>query len=123
MRRAEPPRFGAPLSTTYATGCIWAGFTLNVQTAKGRGRHLRHIRQEQVMTEQRSKPLAGRTMIMSGGSRGIGLEIAKRAAGGRANITLIAKTAQPHPKLPGTIHTAAAEIEASGGQALPFVGD
>lgn len=70
-----------------------------------------------------SKALAGRTMIMSGGSRGIGLEIAKRAAADGANITLIAKTDQPHPKLPGTIHTAAAELEAAGGTVLPFVGD
>ncbi|WP_406268811.1 NAD(P)-dependent oxidoreductase [Nocardia sp. NBC_00881] len=75
------------------------------------------------MTEPGSKPLAGRTMIMSGGSRGIGLEIAKRAAADGANITLIAKTDQPHPKLPGTIHTAAAELAATGGQVLPFVGD
>ncbi|MBF6539971.1 NAD(P)-dependent oxidoreductase [Nocardia farcinica] len=73
------------------------------------------------MTE--NKPLAGKTMIMSGGSRGIGLEIAKRAAADGAAITLIAKTDQPHPKLPGTIHTAAAELEAAGGQVLPFVGD
>ncbi|MFI7664279.1 SDR family oxidoreductase [Nocardia sp. NPDC049526] len=75
------------------------------------------------MTEPGSKPLAGRTMIMSGGSRGIGLEIAKRAAADGANITLIAKTDQPHPKLPGTIHTAAAELEEAGGTVLPFVGD
>ncbi|WP_225731930.1 MULTISPECIES: NAD(P)-dependent oxidoreductase [unclassified Nocardia] len=75
------------------------------------------------MTEPGSKPLAGKTMIMSGGSRGIGLEIAKRAAADGANITLIAKTDQPHPKLPGTIHTAAAELEAAGGRVLPFVGD
>ncbi|NKY49997.1 SDR family oxidoreductase [Nocardia vermiculata] len=69
------------------------------------------------------KSLAGRTMIMSGGSRGIGLEIAKRAAADGANITLIAKTDQPHPKLPGTIHTAGAELEEAGGQVLKFVGD
>ncbi|MEU7139374.1 NAD(P)-dependent oxidoreductase [Nocardia sp. NPDC046473] len=75
------------------------------------------------MTESGSKPLAGRTLIMSGGSRGIGLEIAKRAAADGANITLIAKTDLPHPKLPGTIHTAAAELEAAGAQVLPFVGD
>ncbi|MGQ4598728.1 SDR family oxidoreductase [Nocardia sp. R6R-6] len=75
------------------------------------------------MTEPGSKALAGRTMIMSGGSRGIGLAIAKRAASDGANITLIAKTDQPHPKLPGTIHTAAAELEQAGGQVLPFVGD
>lgn len=67
--------------------------------------------------------LAGKTMIMSGGSRGIGLEIARRAAADGANITLIAKTDQPHPKLPGTIHTAAAELEAAGGRVLKHVGD
>ncbi|WP_433592426.1 SDR family oxidoreductase [Nocardia sp. CA-145437] len=69
------------------------------------------------------KPLAGRTMIMSGGSRGIGLEIAKRAAADGANITLIAKTDVPHPKLPGTIHTAAAELETAGGTVLKYLGD
>lgn len=74
------------------------------------------------MTEA-AKPLAGKTMIMSGGSRGIGLEIARRAAADGANITLIAKTDTPHPKLPGTIHTAAAELEQAGGQVLKFVGD
>ncbi|MFF0631463.1 SDR family oxidoreductase [Nocardia sp. NPDC004151] len=69
------------------------------------------------------KPLAGRTMIMSGGSRGIGLEIAKRAAADGANITIIAKTDVPHPKLPGTIHTAAAELETAGGTVLKYLGD
>jgi citronellol/citronellal dehydrogenase len=67
--------------------------------------------------------LAGKTLIMSGGSRGIGLAIAVRAARAGANIALIAKTDQPDPRLPGTIHTAAAEIEAAGGTALPIVGD
>jgi citronellol/citronellal dehydrogenase len=62
-------------------------------------------------------------MIMSGGSRGIGLAIAVRAARDGANVALIAKTDQPDPRLPGTIHTAAAEIEAAGGSALPIVGD
>ncbi|MFC8529984.1 SDR family oxidoreductase [Nocardia sp. NPDC057227] len=70
-----------------------------------------------------SRSLAGRTLIMSGGSRGIGLAIALRAAADGANITLIAKTGEPHPKLPGTIHTAAAELERAGGQVLPVVGD
>ena len=60
---------------------------------------------------------------MSGGSRGIGLAIAVRAARAGANVALIAKTDQPDPRLPGTIHTAAAEIEAAGGTALPIVGD
>ncbi|MFE7719474.1 SDR family oxidoreductase [Nocardia rhizosphaerihabitans] len=68
-------------------------------------------------------PLAGRTMIMSGGSRGIGLAIAVAAARQGANIALLAKTDVPDPRLPGTIHTAAAEIEEAGGQALAVVGD
>ena len=67
--------------------------------------------------------LSGKTMFISGASRGIGLAIAKRAAADGANIALIAKTAEPHPKLPGTIYTAAKEIEDVGGQALPIVGD
>jgi citronellol/citronellal dehydrogenase len=67
--------------------------------------------------------LNGRTIFMSGGSRGIGLAIAVRAARDGARVALMAKTAQPHPRLPGTIHTAAAEIEAAGGQALAIVGD
>jgi citronellol/citronellal dehydrogenase len=67
--------------------------------------------------------LNGRTMFMSGGSRGIGLAIALRAARDGANVALIAKTTEPHPKLEGTIYTAAEEIEAAGGQALPLPGD
>jgi citronellol/citronellal dehydrogenase len=67
--------------------------------------------------------LAGRTIFMSGGSRGIGLAIAVRAARDGANVALMAKTAEPHPKLEGTVHTAAAAIEDAGGQALPIVGD
>jgi citronellol/citronellal dehydrogenase len=67
--------------------------------------------------------LENRTVIMSGGSRGIGLAIAKKAAAEGANVAIIAKTDQPHPKLEGTVHTAAAEIEEAGGRALPIVGD
>jgi citronellol/citronellal dehydrogenase len=67
--------------------------------------------------------LSGRTILMSGGSRGIGLAIAVRAARDGARVALIAKTAEPHPKLPGTIYSAAEEIEAAGGEALPIVGD
>ena len=70
-----------------------------------------------------SAPLAGKTMFISGASRGIGLAIAKRAAQDGANVCLVAKTAEPHPRLEGTIYTAAEEIEAAGGQALPIVGD
>jgi citronellol/citronellal dehydrogenase len=67
--------------------------------------------------------LSGKTMIVSGGSRGIGLAIALRAARDGANVALIAKTAEPHPRLEGTVYTAAVEIEKAGGQALPIVGD
>ena len=67
--------------------------------------------------------LSGRTMIMSGGSRGIGLAIGVAASRQGANVVLLAKTDVPDPRLPGTIHTAAAEIEAAGGQALAVVGD
>jgi citronellol/citronellal dehydrogenase len=67
--------------------------------------------------------LAGKIIFMSGGSRGVGLAIAVRAARDGANVALVAKTDEPHPKLPGTIHTAAEEIRDAGGEALPIVGD
>jgi citronellol/citronellal dehydrogenase len=64
-----------------------------------------------------------RVVFMSGGSRGIGLAIAERLARDGARVALVAKTDQPHPRLPGTIHTAAEAIEQAGGEALPIVGD
>jgi citronellol/citronellal dehydrogenase len=64
--------------------------------------------------------LKGKTLFITGASRGIGLAIAIRAARDGANIAIAAKSDQPHPKLPGTIHTAAADIEAAGGKALPM---
>lgn len=67
--------------------------------------------------------LNGKTLFISGGSRGIGLAIAKRAAADGANVAIAAKTAEPHPNLPGTIYTAAEEIEAAGGKALPVLCD
>ncbi len=67
--------------------------------------------------------LKDKTLFISGGSRGIGLEIAVRAARDGANVALIAKTGEPNPRLPGTVFTAAEEIEAAGGRALPIVGD
>ena len=67
--------------------------------------------------------LAGRTLFITGGSRGIGKPIALRAAKDGANVAIAAKTAEPHPKLPGTIFTAAEEIEAAGGRALPLAVD
>lgn len=67
--------------------------------------------------------LAGKRVFITGGSRGIGLEIAKRIARDGAKIAIAAKTAEPNPKLPGTIFTAATEIEAAGGEALPLITD
>jgi len=67
--------------------------------------------------------LKGKTLFITGASRGIGLSIALRAARDGANVAVIAKTTEPHPKLPGTIYSAAKEIEAAGGQALPIVTD
>lgn len=67
--------------------------------------------------------LSGKTLFITGASRGIGLAIALKAARDGANVAIAAKTAAPHPKLPGTILTAAAEIEAAGGRALPLVVD
>jgi citronellol/citronellal dehydrogenase len=67
--------------------------------------------------------LKGKTLFITGASRGIGLAIGLRAAKDGANVVIAAKTAEPHPKLPGTVHTAAKEIEAMGGKALPLLVD
>jgi citronellol/citronellal dehydrogenase len=67
--------------------------------------------------------LKNKTLFVTGASRGIGLAIALRAARDGANIVIAAKTAEAHPKLPGTIYSAAAEIEAAGGKALPLIVD
>lgn len=67
--------------------------------------------------------LKDKTILITGASRGIGLAIAKRCATDGAKIAILAKTTEPHPKLPGTIYTAAAEIDAAGGRALPLVCD
>jgi citronellol/citronellal dehydrogenase len=76
-----------------------------------------------VVGKEKQVSLQGKTLFVSGGSRGVGLAIAIRAARDGANVALIAKTAEPHPKLEGTVYTAAAQIEAAGGRALPVVGD
>ena len=75
------------------------------------------------MTVAGEPALAGRTLFVTGASRGIGLAIALKAAADGANVAIAAKTDEPHPKLQGTIHTAAAAIEAAGGKALPLVCD
>jgi citronellol/citronellal dehydrogenase len=67
--------------------------------------------------------LKGKTLFITGASRGIGLAIAKRAAADGANVAIAAKTTEPHPKLPGTIFSAAGEVERAGGRALPLVCD
>jgi citronellol/citronellal dehydrogenase len=75
------------------------------------------------VTGSEQDALAGRTILMSGGSRGIGLAIAVAAGRRGANVVILAKTDQPDPRLPGTVHTAVAAIEEAGGQALAVVGD
>ncbi len=83
------------------------------------------IEHSKVAREPRGLPMSlnGKTLFITGASRGIGLAIALRAARDGANIVVAAKTAEPHPKLPGTIFTAAEEIEEAGGKALPIVVD
>ena len=75
------------------------------------------------MTEPSTRTLKGRTLFITGSSRGIGLAIALRAARDGANVVIAAKSAEPHPKLPGTIHDAARAVEAAGGKALACVVD
>jgi citronellol/citronellal dehydrogenase len=75
------------------------------------------------MSQSGSAPLAGKTLFITGASRGIGLAIALKAAADGANVAIAAKTTEPHPKLPGTIYTAASEVEAAGGKALPLAVD
>jgi citronellol/citronellal dehydrogenase len=77
---------------------------------------------ENALTQQ-SRPLQGKTLFITGASRGIGLAIGLRAARDGANVAIAAKTTEPHPKLPGTIYTAAEEIKRAGGNALPLVVD
>lgn len=75
------------------------------------------------MTPPEPGGLAGRTLLVSGGSRGIGLAVALRAAADGARVALLAKTSEPHPRLEGTVHSAAEAVERAGGQALAVVGD
>src|SRR5690242_16204423 len=72
---------------------------------------------------ERMSTLKGKTLFITGASRGIGLAIALRAARDGANIAIAAKTTDPHPKLEGTIYSAAEDIEKAGGKALPLVVD
>jgi citronellol/citronellal dehydrogenase len=87
--------------------------TLSITEKKEQGRKIRKARRPYMPT------LKGKTIFITGASRGIGKAIALRAAADGANVVVAAKTVEPHPKLPGTIHTAAGEIEAAGGRALP----
>ena len=71
------------------------------------------------MSAAEGAPLAGKVVFISGGSRGIGKAIALKAAADGARVVIAAKTVDPHPKLPGTIHETAEEVRAAGGEALP----
>src|SRR3954464_11086357 len=71
----------------------------------------------------RAMSLAGKTLFITGATRGIGKAIALRAARDGANVAVVGKTDAPHPKLPGTVHDAVREIEAAGGRAIPSVAD
>ena len=93
----------------------------NAEIRRG-ARRLRGVLRAQEV-EGLAMSLAGKTLFITGASRGIGLAIALRAARDGANIAIAAKTAEPHPKLAGTIYTAAEEIERAGGKALPLVVD
>src|SRR5712691_3013801 len=84
---------------------------------------LPHRRLVQFLHGSSALSLKQKTLFVTGASRGIGLAIAIRAARDGANVAIAAKSEKPHPKLPGTIHTAAAEIEAAGGRALPLAVD
>lgn len=87
-------------------------------------RNLDHMRSvERNIIAPQPQSLAGKTIVISGGSRGIGLAIALKAAAAGANIALLSKTDTPHPNLEGTIHTAVEQINAAGGQGLAVVGD
>lgn len=74
-------------------------------------------------TDTGTRSLEGRTLFITGASRGIGLAIGLRAASDGANVAIVAKTTEPHPKLPGTVFTAATEIQRAGGRALPLPTD
>lgn len=78
---------------------------------------------ERQLVGKDTRSLKGKTIVVTGGSRGIGLAIAKKCAADGANIAILAKTAEENPKLPGTIYSAAKEIEQAGGKALPLVCD
>lgn len=78
------------------------------------------IQNHQNLKMEKFSGLSGKTVVISGGSRGIGLAIALRCARDGANVAILAKTVTPHPKLPGTIYTAAEEIRKVGGKALPL---
>jgi citronellol/citronellal dehydrogenase len=108
MRRTFPRAVGWAATGGVAGGYGWATHRVD------------HVPADHALPD---RSLKGKTLFISGASRGIGLAIALRAAKDGANVVVAAKTTTPHPKLPGTIHTAAKEIEAAGGQALAVQAD
>ena len=98
----------------------------SAQSPSGRVDHERLARELSIIaleTAGTGMSLKNKTLFITGGSRGIGLAIALKAAADGANVAIAAKTAEPHPKLPGTIYTAAEAIEEAGGHALPILCD
>ena len=97
--------------------------TTRLQSAEARAAFAAFMTRKALIGRTRAMSLKGKTLFITGGSRGIGLAIALKAARDGANVAIAAKTVEPHPKLAGTIHTAAAEIEKAGGRALALAVD
>src|SRR5271166_707941 len=120
-RASERPSLVLVSATAAAVGTAFPSTLLRLFSGKT-GLKLGHTCSTR-RQEGRQMSLKGKTLFISGASRGSGLAIALRAARDGANVALIAKTAEPHPNLEGTVYTAAAQIEAAGGRALPVAGD
>jgi len=112
----------APEERAHAQGCRHAGAAAPVRGGARMNVHWRPAGKGP-QAARNAVSLAGKTLFITGASRGIGLAIALRAARDGARIAIAAKTATPHPKLPGTVYSAAEEVERAGGKALPLIVD